>query len=362
MKLHLHSLSPAPFQRLSGIIHFEGDIEHDEGEQPDAVFLRIGKRTIRIRRTATTATLTRFRGRFTTRTGFKLLRLFATSNAREQRLWQGLIHYTKKPAQQDTHSFLPPIPPFRAADFPRDQPARIAVILHLHYPDLWPELAAYISQISEKFDLYVSATDQDFAEIAPIIYENFPDAHVTATENKGRDILPFIQHFSAIPPGRYQYICKIHSKKALARWWADGDFWRRLLLFDLLGNPEIVQNILRKLDADPQLGLLAPWNNLQVCTEQSVHPNRETLPAFASRMGIDSVTNYAFPAGSMFWAKAAALEPLRKARVNAGEFPEETGQDDGTLAHVIERAFGLSVQQAGFSSGETPETLPTGVP
>ena len=55
-----------------------------------------------------------------------------------------------------------------------------------------------------------------------------------------------------------------------------------------------------------------------------------------------------FPAGSMFWARGAALRPLLDLGLSFDDFPAETGQTDGTLAHAIERLFLHSCERAGY--------------
>jgi lipopolysaccharide biosynthesis protein len=61
-----------------------------------------------------------------------------------------------------------------------------------------------------------------------------------------------------------------------------------------------------------------------------------------------------FFAGSMFWAKRAALEPLRRLELRRVDFPGEQGQVDGTTYHALERLFSRSAQKAGFTIGDVP--------
>jgi lipopolysaccharide biosynthesis protein len=51
----------------------------------------------------------------------------------------------------------------------------------------------------------------------------------------------------------------------------------------------------------------------------------------------------------MFWARSAALRPLLNLALSFNDFPQETGQIDGTLAHAIERLYLLACERAGFS-------------
>jgi hypothetical protein len=55
-----------------------------------------------------------------------------------------------------------------------------------------------------------------------------------------------------------------------------------------------------------------------------------------------------FPAGSMFWARSAALAPLLDAGLTLADFPAEAGQTDGTIAHAVERLYFYSCEKAGL--------------
>lgn len=359
MKLHLTSPDGLRLQRACGVLHFEGELLHKGEPPPDAVFLKIGQRTVRLRRMTQTPEKTRFLGRFTMRSGVKLLRLCTKTNGRVRQHWSSVVLYTKKQSENPPPFVsrpTPTLPPPRPleTETPKTKP-RIAVVLHLYYPDLWDSLAAHVSQIEEPFDLYVTISEEHFEAMKPVVEKRFPNAEILPAENKGRDILPFLHILEKIPSAKYQYFCKIHSKKALHRWWADGDFWRENILADLLGEKEVTASILKKFDNNPKLGLLASWNNLQHYTPASHDPNRRTVRELAARMGISGFSHYQFPGGGMFWARDAALDPLRKACVRADEFPSELGQEDGTMAHAVERAFGLSAQAAGLICCEADE-------
>ncbi|MGB9614955.1 MAG: HAD family hydrolase, partial [Fervidobacterium sp.] len=71
---------------------------------------------------------------------------------------------------------------------------------------------------------------------------------------------------------------------------------------------------------------------------------------WSNRIGLKRIPQgyFDYPAGSMFWARVEALAPLFKAGITLSDFPEEVGQTDGTLAHVIERFLVLSSLEQGF--------------
>jgi lipopolysaccharide biosynthesis protein len=59
--------------------------------------------------------------------------------------------------------------------------------------------------------------------------------------------------------------------------------------------------------------------------------------------------NYStFPAGSMFAFKIAAMKPLLGLEIESHDFEVESKAADGTMAHAVERLFGLSVLSCGL--------------
>ena len=78
----------------------------------------------------------------------------------------------------------------------RDAPERpgpsTAVVLHLHYAELWPEIAFLLKRWRARFQLFVTMTREDDA-LARRISDDFPAAKVDVVENRGRDVRPFLQ-------------------------------------------------------------------------------------------------------------------------------------------------------------------------
>lgn len=226
-----------------------------------------------------------------------------------------------------------------------------AIILHLHYADLWGEIRGYLVNLGNQFDLFVSLSPQTDKSVMAQILDVYPQAHIVVLENRGRDIAPFIHLFSGICD-KYKYICKIHSKKSLHR--QDGESWRQDLFAKLLGSKDQIAMIKAALDQSQDVGIIGPSGHL-VSYTYYWGSNFHNVLDLAKKMGLSSLDHmdFDFIAGSMFWFNPVALKPLLDIGLAQDDFEPEIGQTDGTLAHAIERAIPLAAFVAGYQVLDT---------
>lgn len=219
---------------------------------------------------------------------------------------------------------------------------KIAVVVHIFYIDLWVEIANYLNTLVLDYDLFVSIPHTMPEDEIKKIFYTHPKANIYMTENRGRDVLPFLQIMSIIDPNSYQYICKLHTKKT-----GDsplGTTWRKLLYFDLLGSQKLVNDIVTLFDNDDNIGIVTGKNTI-LDSARYAYGNNEKIDLLANKLDIIYDQNYLFPAGTMFWIRASLLRPMVDLFINNQlEFEEEKGQKDDTLAHAIERFFGIIAQ------------------
>ena len=123
---------------------------------------------------------------------------------------------------------------------------RIAVVIHVYYEDLWPELSDAIANIEEVFDLFVTVTESCSEEFREKLAKTWPFAYVLIVKNFGRDILPFLSLVRTQILFRYELVCKLHTKRS--HWHEDGENWRKDLIGGVLasriwyGYPACVQH------------------------------------------------------------------------------------------------------------------------
>ncbi len=231
---------------------------------------------------------------------------------------------------------------------------RIAAIVHLFYEDLWPEIAEYVGHIPRLNRLYVSVRQDAPADIEARIIARFPFALVRRVPNRGRDVLPFLQWLEVAALHGIELVCKIHSKRSTHV--ATGDAWRRDMLDKLVGSPRTVEEVLDQFAIDPSLGIMGPGGHV-VSSEYYWARNATRVEQLALRLGQDVRDHpFRYVAGSMFWARVDALLPLRRLSLSDADFEAESGLEDGTLAHAIERCFPIAAAAAGSSIGESRNT------
>ena len=242
--------------------------------------------------------------------------------------------------------------------------ARVAIVMHVYYPDLWPEFAQTLRDVKIPYDLYVTLTwrGDETEGLATEIRAAFPAARVVPVENRGRDILPFLTLVNSGLLDDYAAVCKIHTKKSPHR--EDGDHWRRHLIGGVLPD----ENLPAMLDAFIADDSAAFW----VADGQFYDDTRwwgsnfEVTAALLRRVEIEiGRDRLSFPAGSIYWIKPLMVGMLKAMRLGTPQFDTELAQVDGTLAHGMERAMGFLAVEAGqrvLQTAELAELAQRGVP
>jgi lipopolysaccharide biosynthesis protein len=222
----------------------------------------------------------------------------------------------------------------------------IAIVLHLHYHDLWDEFKEKIIPVlSETTHLYVTINHE--SDCIDDIRHHAKE--VFTVENKGMDIGPFIFTYNKIQDTNYKYIVKLHTKKSLHSPGL-GDWWRTGLVDSILHSNEHFNHMINFMETNPDIfmaGSEAHFHNK--LREPYDHPNRlEAIPAIEKVNTVLNVTDHgSFFAGSMFVATTHYLNILfNNIDLEAfyNEFTEGYARG-GTLAHGMERVIGYGVEK-----------------
>ena len=226
-------------------------------------------------------------------------------------------------------------------------PTPVAVFVHVHYPDVWQDIAR---QLAERFDapfrLVVTSAVADFSpEIPPTPFHL--ETIFVPTENRGRDIRPFLLALQRM--GKFEIGLKLHTKKSTHR--LDGGTWRDDILASLVSKTPPPSAFVRAFATQPALGILAPSGFLLPVREwllTNLPRMRRVSETLASPLSRKDLAQGSFAAGSMFWFRQDALSDFANSAL-LELFESEKGQTDGTVAHAIERLFGTLAARRGYA-------------
>ena len=232
--------------------------------------------------------------------------------------------------------------------------ALILVQAHVYYTELLSEVINKTNNIPVPFDLYITTdTKEKKYYIEDYLKRNTraKKYEILITQNKGRDVIPFLKQTKDIWDN-YKYFCHIHTKK---HGYNDlGNYWQNYLYNNLLGNKNIISQILTDFENNNKLGIILPehfYAQLKFVIYFH-HANRkhlydlfETIIPFM-KLKIGYITD--FPVGNMFWARTSAVYQIFNEKV-IEKCPEERGQIDGTVLHAIERIWPYLAKLNGFN-------------
>ena len=215
-----------------------------------------------------------------------------------------------------------------------------AVVVHLHYPEVWPAIAERLALLPPDLDLFVTVTDPAWVAREQVLAIT-PHAQLIRTPNVGRDVLPFIRVAAGLRRAGYRAVLKLHGKRSVHA--EDGAEFLDACLSELIPSPE---HALACRDA------VASGTHAVIGPESRLYPlaihvwwNIDDLRWFFRRwrpaeLGrLDSPTELSFFAGTMFWAGLDAIADCLE--VPTHRFAPENAQLDGTMAHALERLFGI---------------------
>jgi len=267
----------------------------------------------------------------------KIVRKFATRN---QKIWKTIGRIRNNKYQKIVDSIK----------ITKSSDAKLAVVIHLYYPDRWIAIQKKLANINVPFDLYVSVQAKD-ANISLKKVNNYHNAtNIVSFPNRGRDVLPFMLIIDKISKyNQYEYILKLHSKKSLHR--KDGSEWLDSLLDQLI--PNDISSIIKTLKMS-DTGAIGPADHV-VSLSRYMGANKERIKSIVGPIaGVDTTiqilntpSRYPFFGGTMFWCRVDFLSPLLNSGLTPADFNSETGQVDATTAHAIERILGKILHQVG---------------
>ena len=235
----------------------------------------------------------------------------------------------------------------------------IAIQAHVFYDDLINEIIKFTNKIPFKFDLFITTTSYEKKSKIEEFIKNTSNTNkydIKIVENKGRDVLPLLNQLKKYVKN-YKYFCHIHTKKSYHDFIL-GEKWRNYLYQNLLGNKEIISEIISDFERFDKLGFIFPEVYYEIIkkidnyehTNFFLHqPNIKYMNLILNKIfpGFKVGNKLLFPSGNMFWAKMKSVYQIFQIKLY-NLFPKELNQTNGTIMHAIERIWLYLVKLNGY--------------
>ncbi len=225
--------------------------------------------------------------------------------------------------------------------------ATILVVLHSYYVDIAETILTMMAGFAIAFRFRLTTdTEAKAVALRGVLARLNLQGEVLVCANRGRDVSPFLTACARGLEG-VDYVLHLHTKRSAH----DKDLagWGEFLFENLIGSASIIRSILQIM-AEQDVGIVYSAHVRAVSQRRNWGYDFPHARALMQRMGIplhgDNILE--FPTGTMFWARPAALKPLLDLNLQPEDFDEEAGQEDGTLAHAIERIILLVAEHSGY--------------
>lgn len=217
-----------------------------------------------------------------------------------------------------------------------------ALVIHVWYLDVLDDLVEAATNLPETTDQFLTIPTSFSTAQQEMVAQAFPRAKILTVENIGQDVGALFQLMKQVDLGRYDFICKIHTKKGPDM----PHEWRRALLDGVLGAQQQVRHIIDRFRSDPQV-MLAGARQLYVHGPSYLEPNAEGVGTIFGEMIGDfgfRAGDWGFVAGTCFWIRTAILQEMAACPL---DFQPSSSATDEVQANAAERMFGLAVSARG---------------
>jgi len=221
---------------------------------------------------------------------------------------------------------------------------RIGVSIHVYHAHLLPGLISFVNYLPHFHKVVITCPKECITQTNEFLGLH-KGVEIVEVDNRGRDILPWLCTANKFED--CDIAVKLHTKSTPHSAALCG--WRLQLLSMLLGDKTLTNSIVDAFANKPQLGMVIPNFHPHIAKHINWGENRNIAEQLAQTFNITLPEDISvFPAGSMFWYRPKALAKLTSHSWNKTDFPEETGQIDGTIMHALERILCFYTQQQGY--------------
>lgn len=241
---------------------------------------------------------------------------------------------------------------------PVSKKIKLALMIHCYFEDLIDTVYDYALSMPEHSDIYITTDSEKKAELIEKKFDGGPwnSVKVILIENRGRDVSALLIGVAEYLD-KYDYVCFAHDKKVtqLDCGIKGAEFSKRCFE-NILSTKQLVNNIIRKFEEEPYLGLLCPppvniaeyYSTMGCEWSYNFDNTKEVAKKLELHCHMDINLPPVAPFGTMFWFRPCALKKLTGYKWKYSDFPKEPNNTDGTILHAIERIYPFVAQDAGY--------------
>lgn len=235
----------------------------------------------------------------------------------------------------------------------------VLIVIHLFYIEKVEKYLEYVRDIPDYIDIFfVTSSVQVKAKVSDCMNALNRNYRVIEKKNRGRDISAFLVACRKEILG-YKYVCFLHDKREKNEYTKkDTEIFEKCLWENTIGSGIYINNIIKKFDDNPQLGILLPpesiSDNFSFFFKNTWDQDFELMQLLARRLKLKcdlDKDKKPLSLGTVFWARVDAIRKLLEMPWNYEDFDEEPLASDGTISHAIERCFAYVAQDAGYNTG-----------
>ncbi|CAN2246518.1 Rhamnan synthesis F [Candidatus Planktophila vernalis] len=195
------------------------------------------------------------------------------------------------------------------------------VVVHLHYLEVWGELARSIS-IIDPDELLITTTNLSKAKRLVLI--DFPSARIYELENRGRDIYPLIYLSKLGLFDEKAIVWKLHSKRSLHT--LRGDKWRKELVDSLARDETRVKTIVSLVENN-EASLIGAEKYLTDLSHANFLEHKNLFYSWSEQVNISlKGETYSYIAGTIFACDSRVLAQVKNISLNSDSFKLESNE------------------------------------
>ncbi len=227
----------------------------------------------------------------------------------------------------------------------------VACLVHIYYPEIWPELAGYVARFGPiPIDLRINVVRQAAGEaFLTQIRRDFPSAKIKVSPNRGRDIGGFFALMADLDFDAHDVICLMHTKRSPHLVFGGGVRWRRRLLDAILPSARVAAENVHAMADDHSIGAIASVHH----RDQRMFRNSDLCDHYLDRLEVAAENRVCeFVAGTMMLVRSSVLRRLYEGLKDI-EFEDSDALTfrehlDGQVPHAIERVIGNLIRDDGL--------------